>query len=103
MPYNKKLERSDDDRPKRRATAVPAAIRLLQGYRDCEDAPPVPRRRIGEAAQMRQRFGVLMPIEVRTAKVLAPVAATVHADAAEPSPQSIVAGSRQRAPSRCRR
>ena len=38
---------------------------LLQGYRTVEEALPVVRGRIREADQMRRRFGLPVPIEVR--------------------------------------
>ncbi|MGH2820780.1 MAG: McrC family protein [Actinomycetota bacterium] len=38
---------------------------LLQGYRDTEDSLPVLRGRLREAEQVRRRFGLLVPLEVR--------------------------------------
>jgi 5-methylcytosine-specific restriction enzyme subunit McrC len=38
---------------------------LLQGYRSMEDAQPAIRGRIREADQLRRRFGLPLPVEVR--------------------------------------
>jgi 5-methylcytosine-specific restriction enzyme subunit McrC len=38
---------------------------LLQGYRVCEEAAPVLRGRLREADQLRRRFGMPFPIEIR--------------------------------------
>jgi len=38
---------------------------LLQGYRVCEEAAPVLRGRLRETDQLRRRFGMPLPIEVR--------------------------------------
>jgi 5-methylcytosine-specific restriction enzyme subunit McrC len=38
---------------------------LLQGYRVCEEAAPVLRGRLREADQLRRRFGVPLPLEIR--------------------------------------
>lgn len=38
---------------------------LLQGYRTAEESLPVLRGRLREADQMRRRFGMVLPVEVR--------------------------------------
>jgi len=38
---------------------------LLQGYRVAEEAAPVLRGRLREADQLRRRFGVALPVEIR--------------------------------------
>ncbi|WP_329084791.1 McrC family protein [Streptosporangium sp. NBC_01469] len=49
------------------ALAVDRALRqgVLQGYREVEEALPVVRGRIREADQIRRRYGLPLPVEVR--------------------------------------